>query len=164
MRNIWLIGMMGSGKTSVGRGVAKKLQLTFVDSDDAVADTSGRSIDDLFSDGEHVFRGIEHDVIVALAASFDQVVATGGGAVLDSDNVAAMRDSGTTVLLDADPQTLRARLEGSTGRPLLRGGADIAAIVRERAPAYAMSADITIDTTTRSVEDVVDEVVACVPM
>ena len=164
MGNIWLIGMMGSGKTSVGRGVADRLGLAFVDSDDAVIDSSGRNIEALFDDGEDVFRAIEREIIVALAASDDQVVATGGGAVLDADNVAAMRASGTTILLEADSQTLQTRLAGATGRPLLSNGGDIAAIARNRAAVYARSADVTIDTAARSVEDVVDEVVACVPM
>lgn len=164
MENVWLIGMMGSGKSSVGRSVADRLGLPFIDSDDAVVDSSGQSIESLFEEGEAVFRGFERDAILKIASCQDQVIATGGGVVLDQDNVNAMRASGITILLDADPQTLQARLAGTTDRPLLSSGGDIATIVRERAAAYATASDVTIDTVNKSIEDVTDEVVACVPM
>jgi shikimate kinase len=164
MGHVWLIGMMGSGKTTVGAEVAERLGVSFIDADDEVAESSGRSIEDLFSEGEAAFRAIEHDVILAIAASKDRVVATGGGAVLDQDNVDAMRASGTTVLLFADAQTLQARLEGTSGRPLLTIGGDIATIARTRETVYATSADVVIDTVDKTIAGVVEEVIACVPM
>jgi shikimate kinase len=164
MGNIWLIGMMGSGKTFVGEKVADRLGLAFIDSDDEVVELSGRSIESLFSEGEAAFRAIEHDVILTIASSQDQVVATGGGSVLNQGNVNAMRASGTTVLLAADAQTLQTRLEGTSDRPLLTTSGDIATIARKREAVYATSADVVVNTVGRSIEDIVEEVVACVPM
>lgn len=164
MENVWLIGMMGSGKTTVGRDVAERLDVSFIDTDDEVVLSSGRSIEDLFTDSEIAFRSVEHGVIVEIASSQCQVVATGGGAVLSRANVVAMRGSGTTILLDTDPDTLRSRLAGSTERPLLTDGGDIGTIARDRAAIYAASADVIIETTDKSIPEVVDEVVACVTM
>jgi shikimate kinase len=164
MGHIWLIGMMGSGKTSVGRRVADRLDLVFIDSDDAVVSFSGRSIESLFSEGEAVFRAAEHDVIAGIASSGDHIIATGGGAVLDKANVVAMRASGTTILLDADPLTLTDRLAGTEHRPLLSTGGEIATIARDRAAVYRASADVVINTVDRSIGEVADEVVECVRM
>lgn len=164
MGHIWLIGMMGSGKTSVGQELANTLGLVFVDADDAVVASSGRSIENLFAEGEAAFRAVEHDVIIEIASIERCVVATGGGAVLDPANVAAMRASGTTVLLDANAQTLKVRLTGSTDRPLLTDGSDIDTVARERADVYRASADLTVETTNRTIDEVVEEVIRCVPM
>jgi shikimate kinase len=164
MGHIWLIGMMGSGKTSVGRRSAEVLKLPFIDSDDEVVALSGTSIETLFSEGEGAFRAVERDVIAEIATSGDSVVATGGGAVLDRSNVEAMRSSGTTILLDTDLHTLATRLAGSKGRPLLTAGGDIASIAHDRATAYSDAADVVIVTTDQTIDEVVEEVLACVPM
>jgi len=164
MAHIWLIGMMGSGKTTVGRILAERLSVPFVDTDDAVVNATGRSIEELFSDGEDVFRTAERDVITRVAGCNASVVATGGGAVLDAANVAAMRRSGSTVLLTADPHVLADRITDAAGRPLLAGGGDVLSIARERSDAYADAADVIVDTTMKSIEEVLDEVVRCVAM
>ncbi len=164
MAHIWLIGMMGSGKTTIGRVLAERLSLPFVDTDDVIVADTGRSIEELFDEGEEVFRAAERDAIARVAGSRASVVATGGGAVLDAGNIAAMRDSGTTVLLTAHPRVLADRTARATGRPLLAGAADIASIARERARTYAAAAEIVVDTTTKSIEEVLDEVARCVVM
>jgi len=161
MEHIWLIGMMGTGKTAVGMEVANRLNVGFVDSDDEVVATTGRSIASLFAEGESVFRAVEQGVITAIAASQGRVVATGGGVVLDQDNVETMRASGTTILLVTDPETIRDRLTDSDERPLLNAEGDIERIARDRAGVYRESADVTIETTGMSIEQVADRVVAC---
>ncbi len=161
MEHIWLIGMMGTGKTAVGMVVADRLDVSFVDADDEVVATTGRSIASLFAEGESVFRAVEHDVIAAIAASQGRVVATGGGVVLDQDNVQAMRASGTTILLVTDAETIRDRLANSDERPLLNTEGDIERIATVRAGVYRESADVTIETTGMSIAQVADRVVAC---
>lgn len=164
MGHLWLIGMMGSGKTTVGVLAANRLDRPFIDLDDVVVLATGRSIEDLFSEGEATFRAAERDAITWVASLSDRVVATGGGAVLDPTSVAAMRSTGTTVLLDTNAQTLSARLSGTLDRPLLNRGGDIATIARDRAPVYAASADVIVNTTDKEIEEVVGEVVRCVAM
>lgn len=164
MGHVWLIGMMGSGKTTVGVLVADRFDLPFVDSDAEVVAGTGRSIEELFSKSETDFRRAERDAIAKIATLDDRVVATGGGAVLDPANVTSMRATGMTVLLDADAKTLSARLSVLDGRPLLTGRGDLATIAAIRASTYAASADVIVDTTTRTIDEVVEEVVRCVAM
>jgi shikimate kinase len=164
MGHLWLIGMMGSGKTTVGSEVAATLGVPFVDSDDVVVAATGRSIEDLFSESEDVFRIAENDAIASIAALDDRVVATGGGSVLDPLNVAVMRSTGVTVLLNTDSRTLATRLSSTQDRPLLSDGGDIATIATQRAPVYTASADVIVDTTDRDIDDVVQEVAKCVDM
>ena len=164
MGHVWLIGMMGSGKTSVGGKVAERLGVPFTDSDDQVVASTGRSIENLFSESEAAFRSAEHDAIARIASLDDRVVATGGGAVLDPSNVAAMRSTGTTVLLDTAAETLSERLSDTGDRPLLNDGTDIATITAERASVYKESADVIVDTTNRDIDEVVEEVARCVAM
>jgi shikimate kinase len=162
MGHVWLIGMMGSGKTTVGAAVADRLGLPFVDSDVEVTAATGRSIAQLFAESEDTFRSAERAVIARIASLDDHIVATGGGAVLDQANVDLMRSSGTTILLGADPRTLSARLAGTKDRPLLTDGDAIATIAVARTSVYAASADMVVDTTDRDIDEVIQEVVRCV--
>ena len=164
MGHVWLIGMMGSGKSTVGALVAERLGVPFIDSDDEVITATRRSIADLFAQSEAAFRSAEHVAIARIASLEDHVVATGGGAVLDQENVNVMRASGTTILLDTDPETLSTRLSGADDRPLLTGGDDIATIATARASVYSASADAVVDTTGRDIDEVVEEVARCVAM
>ena len=164
MGHVWLIGMMGSGKSTVGALVAERLGVPFIDSDDEVMTVTRRSIADLFAQSEAAFRSAERVAIARIASLDDHVVATGGGAVLDQENVNMMRASGTTILLDTDLESLSARLSGADDRPLLTGGDDIATIAAARASVYTASADAVVDTTGRDIDEVVEEVTRCVAM
>ncbi len=164
MGHLWLIGMMGSGKTTIGKHVSIRLGLPFIDTDDRVVATSGRTIAELFAVGEASFRELERTTISEIAAFNDHVVSTGGGVVLDERNVATMHETGTTVLLDAEPHVLEERVKGSTERPLLTGGRPLSEIAGERAPIYRDAADVVVDTSGRTVRDIVKEVAACAPM
>ena len=160
MGHLWLIGMMGSGKTTIGESVAARRSVPFYDVDVAIATATGMTIVEIFDTmGESAFRDREREAIAKIAAAPAGVVATGGGAVLDPRNVAAMRSSGTTILLDAGVDVLVERTAGATDRPLL--GPDAASalrgIDRDRAAIYRASADFVIDA-EGTVEMVCEEV------
>lgn len=165
MMHIWLIGMMGTGKTSVGEHVATTLGMPFIDIDARIVTETGSTIGALFDEGEAVFRGLEASMIQRIAEGPASVVATGGGAVLDPENVAAMQVTGTTVLLTASPETLAARLGGdAVDRPLLREEGDLVQIAIARDATYRAAADVIIDTTGRDIHEVESEVIRCVDM
>ena len=162
-RNIVLIGLMGAGKTTVGRLIAERLGRPFVDTDDVVEHTAKRSIDEIFAaDGERAFRDLEAAAVRSVAALRGQVIAVGGGAVLDHGNVTQLRSTGDLVLLDADPTTLAARIGDTSTRPLLAGGDSGEALARlrdARAAAYADAAGHAIDTTDRTPDEIAAAVV-----
>lgn len=138
---LWLVGMMGSGKSTVGPLVAVALGRSFVDLDLAIAARTGLEVAELVAGDEPSFRE-EEAAAVREAAGTDAVVATGGGVVLDDGNVAAMRASGVVVWLEAAADVLAVRLGDGAGRPLL--GDDprnaLHRISRERADAYRSAA------------------------
>lgn len=164
---LWLIGMMGSGKTTVGRLVAGRLGVAFRDTDTMVEEESGRSIPELWAEaGEAGFRVWERRA-VATASSSPAVVATGGGAVIDRSNVAIMRRGGVVVWLAADPATLAARIGSGDGRPLLAGEdphASLALLARQRAPWYEAAAHHVVVTDDKAPSEVADEVEALWPV
>lgn len=163
---LWLIGMMGAGKTSAGMLAASRLGVRFMDTDELVAMRESRSIPDLWSEmGEASFRASE-TLALTQAAEADGIVATGGGVVLSDDNREVMKRSGTIVWLQAAPSTLLARLGGAGHRPLLTGPGDddeatLELILAERSELYAELADHLMDTndldlaeTARRIEDI----------
>lgn len=162
-RVIVLIGMMGSGKTAVGRKLAGRLGCRFVDTDEWVEAKSGKPVRRVFEeDGEDVFRTLESEALLAaLGQGNDVVLAAAGGSVLAADNRAAIRDRASNVIwLDADHSTLVERTSRGAHRPLLDGDAArrLAALQRERRPLYEDVARVRIDTTDRAIDDIVDEV------
>ncbi|MGP0031351.1 MAG: shikimate kinase [Acidimicrobiales bacterium] len=163
-RRILLIGMMGSGKTTVGKLTAGKLGWAYLDSDAEVAAATGLTVPELFArDGETAFRDAEAKALEqACACTDDVVVSVAGGAVLRAENRSLIARSGTVVWLRARPETLVARVGDGAGRPLLDG--DRPTTVREldavRRPLYAELADLTIDVDDLSPEQVVALVVA----
>jgi shikimate kinase len=162
MGAIVLTGFMGTGKSEVGRRLAKRLGRPFVDTDQLVEGRAGKPVATIFAeDGEAAFRALERDAIVAAAARGDVVIAVGGGAVLDATNVARLRAAGTLVCLTAAPETILRRIGDAAKRPLLAGDDPRIAIDRllaARGPAYAAAADVTVDTSTRGADDVVEEI------
>ena len=148
-RNICLYGMMGVGKTTVGRRLADRLNRGFVDTDDLIVQRAGRPIPVIFAeDGEAYFRALEHQVIRDIAAVDDLVVSLGGGAVLSDANVAELLLSGLLVQLTAPADVLAERLrDEADGRPLLAGDVDerVRVTLEQRADRYGEVADLTID-------------------
>jgi shikimate kinase len=149
-RNLALYGMMGAGKTTVGRLLADRLGRRFADTDREIERWAGRPIPELFADlGEAGFRDLERQVIEELSRFHDLILSLGGGAVLSDDNVANLMLTSVLVELRATPDVLVARLRDQAGdRPLLAGD-DLEATVRAtldgRAERYAAVADVTVD-------------------
>jgi shikimate kinase len=151
-RNICLLGMMGSGKSTVSRELGARLGRRVVDTDREIERWAGRDVAAVFADeGEEGFRAREHEVVSQVARLHDLVVALGGGAVLRDDNVDALRLSGVLVHLDPPLDTLVERLgDEAATRPLLPDGPDrirerVASLVAERADRYAAVRDVRFD-------------------
>ncbi len=160
--SLWLIGMMGSGKSSVGRALAQRLGRRFVDTDDVVTRRMGCSIAEFWGEkGEAAFRDMEAAAVAEVAAADGRVVATGGGVVLSSANVSAMRDSGMVVWLKAQPATLAARVASNSRRPLLRDSEPVdrlTEILAERTDRYEAAAHVAVATDGLEMETVVDRI------
>lgn len=156
---------MGCGKTSVGRVLSSRLGCDFVDLDEAVVSEAGASVKDIFSSqGEPAFRVLESQALARIAARAGVVVSTGGGAVIAQQNRTLMRQSGFIVNLTASVEAIAARLCGDSERPLLQGDASaerIRLMLEGREQFYA-DADLRIDTTAKTVQAVVAEILACV--
>lgn len=166
MGHIWLIGLMGSGKTAVGSALADNAGLPFYDLDARVEDGYGRSVSDIFFiEGEEAFRALESDALVEISGQPDGIVATGGGSILVDGNVDTMRDQGTVVLLDVNPETAAERITDSASRPLLTGDSVemLSDILGERVVAYRVAADVVVDAND-DIETVVGRVEAACDM
>lgn len=162
-RSIALVGLMGAGKTSIGRRVAARLGLPFVDSDEEIERAAGRSVADIFeSYGEPEFRDLERRVLRRLLSGQVQVIATGGGAFIDESTRALMCDQCITIWLQADVETLARRVRGNDKRPLLKGKDPVtvlAALAEIRDPIYAQ-AHLTIPSAPRAHEATVEMIIA----
>lgn len=161
MNNIYLVGFMATGKTAVGKELAKKKKWQFVDLDELIELKKKRAIADIFAkDGEPYFRLIEKRTLKEVAKEKKFVVACGGGIVIDKDNIRIMKDTGMIICLTATPEVILKRTSGYVHRPLLNVGdpkKQIDLLLKLRAPFYAL-ADKTIDTSKVSVEKVVDKI------
>jgi shikimate kinase len=164
-KNIILTGFMATGKSAVGKELAKRLDRTFVDTDILVEEKTARTISDIFRDrGEEYFRDLESEVIAGLVRyrPGSLVVATGGGAVIREKNRNLLRKDGVIVLLTASPRAILKRV-GKTGRrPLLTAKCTLEEInkrLAEREPYYRYY-DITVDTTARRPGWVAKEIIA----
>jgi len=162
IRHLYLVGAMGSGKTTVGELVAQRLGMFFTDLDRDVEWMAGQTIAELFAQrGEEAFRQLEREALARTIVMIDTVVATGGGAVLREDNRALMRRKGWVIYLRASPETLWQRLQHATDRPLLRTESPyetLRAIAQQREPLY-QEADWVIDTDALCPEEVADAIV-----
>ncbi|MBL7168465.1 shikimate kinase [Candidatus Bathyarchaeota archaeon] len=149
--NVALFGFMGVGKSAVGRMLAEKLGLSFVDLDEEIVSRTGRSIESIFQeDGEERFREIERAVTKEYSAFDGQVIACGGGTVIDPENLENLRRSSRMVLLTAEAEVILERVEAEGGvRPLLNVDdrlGKIRSLLTKRWPSYVEAADIIIDT------------------
>lgn len=163
-RTVVLVGMMGSGKTAIGRALSARLGVPFSDSDAAIEEAAALSIAEIFArDGEAFFRERETEVLRRLLSGPPGIVSTGGGAFLAVRNRDAIADMGVAVWLDADLGTLWDRVRHKDTRPLLRTAnpkATLTAIFEERSPIYALAGlriavggSASIDQTTQTVID-----------
>lgn len=162
---LWLIGMMGVGKTSAGRLAAESLDVGFVDTDEQVIELAGQTIAEIWaSHGEGRFRQVESQAIRTTSARSDEhlIVATGGGAVVLPENRAEIRESGRVLWLRAGPETLATRVTAGDARPLLGsagGAADtIQTLLTQRSALYSDLADEAIDVGMLSREESANEI------
>ncbi len=159
---IVLVGLMGAGKSTIGRRLAAALNLQFIDSDVEIVEAAGCSISDIFEGyGEPIFRDLEQRVIMRLMTGAPCVVATGGGAFIQPDVRKAISEKGISVWLKADLPVLVERVSRRDNRPLLKTGDKneiLQKLIDERYPIYA-EADITIDSNFGSHESVVEEII-----
>lgn len=161
-RSIVLVGLMGCGKSAIGRRLAARLGLPFVDADEEIERAAGKSIEDIFAEhGEPYFREGERKVVARLLRSGSQVLATGGGAFMSEQTRAAIADSGISVWLRAELPLLLRRVGKRGNRPLLKVG-DPEVVMRElmhvRYPVYA-KADITVESRDVPHEVIVGEII-----
>jgi shikimate kinase len=160
--NIFLVGPMGSGKSAVGRRLARELGLDFVDSDEEIESRTGVDIAYIFEkEGEAGFRQRETEIIDELTQHERLVLATGGGAVLDPASRERLRTRGRVVYLRTSVEQQIVRTRRSDDRPLLNNadpGGTLARLMEARAPLYAEVAEITVDTDGRKVKTVVDQI------
>lgn len=166
-RHLVLIGMMGAGKSTVGRRVAAKLDRPYFDSDAEIEARTGHTVRELFDEsGEAGFRGLESEALAdGLASEKPSVIAAAGGTVLDPQNRRRMREAGTVVWLRAEPAWLLRHIRKNDHRPLLE--VDPAGVMHrlatERAPLYAEIADHVIDVDKARPADVFDAVLGWAP-
>ena len=166
--NLVLIGYRACGKTSVGRVLSRLLGRPLVDLDEVVETEAGETIAELVArEGWEAFRRRERDVVARFAAAPGLILATGGGVVLDPENVQRLRDHGFVIWLTAPAETIQARLAAhpdETGkRPALQGAdslREVATVLEQRLPLYQAAADLELDTTGAEVETLARRIVA----
>ena len=162
-RSIALVGMMGSGKSSIGRRLAARLAIPFVDADSEIEAAAGMTIPEIFErHGEPYFRAGEARVIARLLDNGPQVLATGGGAFMNRDTRVAIAAKAVSIWLKADFDILLKRIKRRNDRPMLKTddpATTLAALVAERYPVYA-EADLTVHSRDVPHDTIVDEIVA----
>jgi shikimate kinase len=161
MKAIYLIGFMGAGKTTVGMALAEKMRFPFYDSDQVVAERTGRSIPQLFDEvGEDGFRDLEQQALQSLPVE-NSIIATGGGIILREDNRNYMKENGTVIWLHANPTEIIKRLETDSSRPLLSGNKEeqIVQLYQKRVDLYKLAADLLVHTDGKTKMEITDEIV-----
>jgi len=162
--NIVLTGFMGTGKTAVGQALAKRLNRQFIEVDSKIEQMAGKSISDIFKDnGEIYFRELEIGAIKQAAAGKKQVIACGGGVVLNTINVDRLRETGVIINLVASAQIILQRTAGNAGsRPLLdvqQPAERIRELLKFRKPFYDKAADLIINTSKLNIDTVADKII-----
>jgi shikimate kinase len=162
-KNLFLIGFMGAGKTTVGKLLADNLAWCFIDLDQVIEQHSGRTIPEIFADqGESVFRDMESQALAEVSTKAHAVVATGGGVVGREKNRHLMRDTGIVVFLDVPWKQLLERIGEGQGRPLAEGEDAVqrlTSLYEQRLPLYR-TADLVIDCSRQSPEDLAEGIIS----
>ncbi len=161
--NIYLVGYRGTGKTTIGKILAKKLNKTFVDTDELIENRKRKKIEQIFREnGEEYFRKIEHLILKEISSLKNQIVSTGGGIVIKEENRKIIKESGITIYLKADKETIYNRIKFDKNRPSLTDKdplSEIEYLLEKRKPYYEEIADIEIDTSKTSINDSVNEII-----
>ena len=162
-KNIILIGFMGTGKTTIGKRLARALKREFVDTDEDIQYVTGMSIPQIFSKlGEIRFRSEEHLAVRRAISKQGRIIATGGGVLLDESNFQVLKDNGLLILLKTKPETIHARIARKGNRPLLGKNVTldkIKQLLEEREAIYSSAADYVIQTDEYEYEEVVKQII-----
>ncbi|MEE1251038.1 MAG: shikimate kinase [Lachnospiraceae bacterium] len=163
-RNIFLIGFMGAGKSTIARELAKELKTERVEMDQMIVEQQKMPISEIFDQfGEEHFRDIETALVKELKNKKGVVVSCGGGAVLRDENAKLMKENGMIVLLTATPETIYERVKNSTDRPILNGNMNveyISSLMDKRKDRYLAVADYAVATDGKSVKEICAEIIA----
>lgn len=162
--NIFLIGLMGTGKTTIGRQLSRKLKMEFYDSDRVIEKHTGADIPLIFEkEGEQGFRKREAAIIDELTQKNNIILATGGGAILSAENRAHLMNRGTVFYLKSNLKTLVERTSKDKSRPLLHAGEPAEVILlrllEQRGPLYEETADYIIETANRSIQSIIQAII-----
>ncbi|MBQ9957792.1 MAG: shikimate kinase [Clostridia bacterium] len=154
--NIILSGFMGCGKTTIGKIIARKLDLAFIDTDKLIEEREGRKIREIFdTDGEGYFRDKEHEICAELSREDNKVIATGGGALTFNRNKEVLSKNGRVIFIDVDLDTIIKRIGNDSRRPLLNS--ETRTLFNKRNPIYKKNCDFTItvrgDVSAREIAD-----------
>lgn len=165
-KNIFLIGFMGCGKSTMASLLADDLQMELVEMDETIEREEQRSINEIFAaDGETYFRDLETQLIERIAEKGGMVVSCGGGAILREENVKMMKQNGKIVYLSATPETIYERVHKSTNRPLLNGNMNVPYIrelMEKRISKYEAAADEVLTVDGKGKEQILEEMKSCV--
>lgn len=160
---IFLIGFMGTGKTTIATSMGEYLSCEVKDTDQLIGDKEKCSITEIFEkNGEEYFRDLETSCLSELDAAVRCIVSCGGGIVLRENNVNIMREKGITVLLTAKPETILDRIRNDNTRPLLQGNMEeayISELLEKRSEYYKNAADICISTDGKAVDEIIGEII-----
>lgn len=162
MKNIYLIGFMGAGKSTVAKELVKCLDARLVEMDQRIEEEQGMAITEIFEKhGEPYFRDLETELLRTLAQEEKLVISCGGGSVLRDENAAIMKERGCIVLLSATPETIYERVKNSTNRPILNGNMNveyIRGLMEKRRGRYESVADVRIETDGKTIGEICEEI------
>lgn len=165
--SLFLIGFMGAGKSSVAAALGKALKREVLEMDQCISEQEKMSIPEIFAQkGEAYFRQCETQLLRDCANREPQVISCGGGVPMRQENVEAMRACGTVVLLTARPEVILERVKDDHNRPLLEGHKDvpyISGLMEQRRPHYEAAADLTVDTSDLTIQEVCREILERIP-
>jgi len=162
LNNIFIVGLMGSGKTSIGKLLAKRTGRLFIDTDNEIIKELGMTITEIFNKfGKNYFRDLEHKILSKVKSIENHVISTGGGVILKLENIKIMKNSGTIIFLDIDVETQLSRVRNKKNRPLLDSNNMVESLVnikKERDYIYKNISDYIISISEKNKSEIVGEI------
>jgi shikimate kinase len=163
MKNIVLVGLMGAGKTTVGKILSEKLKREFIDTDEMIVKSEKKSINEIFAqNGEKYFRELEKNIVLKVSQMVDKIISVGGGALENSENVSNLKHNGILFYLKADVDTLEKRLKNATDRPLLKNTMlkeKLTELLNKREKNYLLSQEIINTSNSKSTDIISEEII-----
>ena len=163
MKNIVLVGLMGAGKTTVGKILSEKLKREFIDTDEMIVKSEKKSINEIFAqNGEKYFRELEKNIVLKVSQMVDKVISVGGGALENFENVSNLKHNGILFYLKADVDTLEKRLKNATDRPLLKNTMlkeKLTELLNKREKNYLLSQEIINTSNSKSTDIISEEII-----